>query len=108
MVFILYGLGYVLLLAITLGVMAIIGWWIRWMIAVIYLLGPALMVFWFIWAFFVAIPMGLLFDGSPAEKKVVEISHMFNDWTGNVLLFCFTLPFKVFIWADQIVTYILN
>lgn len=49
--------------------------------------------------------MGLLFDGSPAEKKVVVISHWLNDRTGDILVFFLTLPYHLVIWIGQIATW---
>lgn len=65
-----------------------------------------MLVFWFFWAWFIAIPMGLLFGGSAAEKQIVKISHWLNDTCVDILWFAISFPFKLFIWASDVVGYL--
>ena len=102
----LHALLYLAAWLLTLGVFSIAAWYVRYAIAVIAALAPLLGVFWFLWAWLVAIPMALLFDGSPAEKQVVIISHWLNDRSGDILVFFLTLPYHVVIWISQIAAWL--
>jgi hypothetical protein len=93
---------------LTFGLFTIATWYARYAVAVMVALFPALGVFWFLWTWLVALPMALLFDGSPAEKKIVIISHWFNDRTGDLLLFFLTLPYHLFIWVGQIADWLVH
>lgn len=93
---------------LTFGLFTIVIWYARYAVAIIVALFPALGVFWFLWTWLVALPMALLFDGSPAEKKIVIISHWLNDRTGDILLFFLTLPYHVFIWVSQIADWLVH
>ena len=97
MTFFMHVLLYLAAWLLTFGVFTVIAWYARYAIAVVAALFPVFGVFWFLWTWLVAIPMALLFDGSPAEKRIVIISHWLNDRTGDVLLFCLTLPYHLFI-----------
>jgi hypothetical protein len=83
-------------------------WWIRYAIAVMYMLMPGMLVFWFFWAWFIVVPIGLLADGSWLDKKVVIISHWLNDANWELIKFCLFLPFKLFIWSADIITWIMH
>ena len=106
MALVLYGLIYLAAFLMTLACIAVVCWWIRYAIAVCYCLLPVMMVFWFFWAWLVAIPMGLLFDGSGAEQQVVRISHWLNDTCVDILWFAVAFPFKLFIWAGHVAAYL--
>ncbi|MRX08986.1 hypothetical protein GJ697_14180 [Pseudoduganella sp. FT25W] len=108
MTFALYGLLYLSCVLLTLGIMVVIGWWLRYAVLVGYLLLPGMMVLWGIWGFFVAIPMGLLFDGSAAEQRIVRISHWLNDQCLAVLWFALTLPFKALKLAVDLASWLLG
>jgi hypothetical protein len=84
------------------GLFTLIAWYVRYAIAVLMALFPMLGFFWLLWTWLVALPMALLFDGSPAEKRVVIISHWLNDRTADLLMFFLTLPYHLFIWAVAI------
>lgn len=102
MIFFLHALLYLAAWLLTLGVFTIVIWYVRYAVAVIGALLPALAVFWLLWIWLVALPMALLFDGSTVEKKIVIISHWFNDRTGDILMFFLTLPYHLFIWVSQV------
>jgi hypothetical protein len=108
MAFMLYSLLFLGCLLVTLVVMAVLGWWLRYAVLVGYLLLPVMTVLWGFWAFLVAIPMGLLFDGSAAEQRIVRISHWLNDQCVAVLWFALTLPFKALMLAIQLATWLLG
>lgn len=104
-------IAFVVVFFITLGIIAVIGWYLRWVFAVLSMLMPFMLVFWFFWAWLVAIPIGLLADGSALDKKVVVISHWLNDANWELLKFWFLLPYNVFLLAANIaeaITHFLN
>jgi hypothetical protein len=101
-IMVLHALLYLGAWLLTLGVFTIVGWYVRYCLAVIAALLPVLGVVWFLWVWLVAIPMGLLFDGSPVEKNVGIISHWLNDRTGDLLLFFLTLPWHIIVWISRI------
>lgn len=92
----------------TFGLFTLLAWYARYAIAVVAALFPVFGVFWFLWTWLVAIPMALLFDGSRAEKRIVIISHWLNDRTSDVLLFCLTLPYRLFIWIGEIASWLVQ
>lgn len=96
---ILMGILYLLAFAGMLGLFALIGWWMRWALAVAYLTVPFSLVFWFVWSWCVAIPVGLLADGTALDKNVVSISHWLSGANWWLIKFMLCLPFNVFIWA---------
>lgn len=104
----LHALLYLAAWLLTFGLLSIATWYARYVVAVIAALMPALCVFWFLWAWLVAIPMGLFFDGSAAEKKVVVISHWLNDRTADLLLFFIKLPYFVFILTSDIASWLVR
>lgn len=108
MIFLLHVLLYLVAWLVTFGLITIVVWYARYAIAVIGALFPAFGVFWLLWTWLVAIPMALLFDGSPAEKRIVIISHWFNDRTGEVLMFFLALPFHAFIWISEIAGWLVH
>lgn len=108
MIFFLQVLLYLAAWLFTFAVFSFVAWYARYAIAVIGALFPVFGVFWFLWTWLVAIPMGLLFDGSPAEKRIVVISRWLNDRTGDVLLFCLTLPYHLFIWIGAIADWLVS
>ncbi len=86
-----YVVGFVILLLITLGLI----WWGKWILAVAYAFVPIMGVLWALWAFLIALPMAILFDGSYLERKVVIISHHLNDFTWWLFCLACTAPFKI-------------
>lgn len=108
MIFFLQLLLYLAAWLFTFGLLTFIAWYMRYAIAVVGALFPVFGVFWFLWTWLVAIPMALLFDGSPAEKRIVIISHWFNDRTGDVLSFCLTLPYHLVIWIGDVASWLVH
>ena len=108
MIFVLQLLLYLVAWLFTFGLFTVVAWYVRYAIAVIVALLPCFGVFWLLWTWLVAIPMALLFDGSPAEKRIVIISHWLNDRTGDVLMFFLTLPYHVFIWISDIAGWLVH
>lgn len=104
----LHALLYLVAWLLTLGLFTLVTWYVRYAVAVIIALLPALCVFWLLWAWLVAIPMALLFDGSAAEKRVVIISHWFNDRTADILLFFLKLPYNIFILVGDIAGWLVH
>ena len=104
----LYGLLFLACTVLALAVIAVLGWWLRYALVVGYLLLPPMMLIWGAWAFFVAIPMGLLFDGTPAERRIVRISHWLNEECAALLWFALTLPFKAFALATAVAAWLLG
>jgi len=102
MIWIFYIIGFVAIF----GLLSLLTWWLRYAVAVMYMLMPTMLVFWFFWAWLVVIPIGLIADGSWLDKKVVAISHWLNDANWELIKFCFAFPFKLFIWSADIVTWI--
>jgi hypothetical protein len=102
------GLIWVVGVLAILGIFALLSWWLRYCIAVMYMLMPVMMVFWFFWAWVVAIPVGLISDGGPVDQKVMAISHWLSDANWTLIKFCFTFPFKLFIWAADGSTWIMK
>lgn len=100
---VLIGLCYVFGFLMIFGALSLLTWWLRYCVAVMYALMPAMLVFWFFWAWFVVVPIGLLADGSWLDQKVVSISHWLNDANWELIKFCCKFPFLLFIWsADAI------
>jgi hypothetical protein len=106
MIQLLYFLLYAVVWLVTLGVLSVGVLYARYAIAVIVALLPALGIFWFIWTWFVALPMALLCGGSAAGKKIVQISHWLNDRTGDLLLFFLKLPYTLFILVCDIAAWL--
>lgn len=104
----LHALIYLAAWLLTFGIFTIAIWYARYAVAVIVALFPALGAFWFLWTWLVALPMALLFDGSPAEKKIVVISHWLNDRTADLLLFLLKLPYTVFIFVGDIAGWLVH
>ncbi len=98
---IIYAVAFGVAFLLTLGLFSLALWYLRWMLAVFYLALPCMMVFWFLWAWLVVIPVGLLADGSPLDRRIVVISHWLNDANWEVLKFGFLLPYRVFLLASQ-------
>lgn len=105
-IFLLQALLYLLAWLATLGILSLLGWWLRYAIAAIAAMLPILGILWFLWAWLVAIPMALLADGTAAEKRVVEISHWLNDRTSDLLWFVVLLPYKFFILVTDIANWL--
>jgi hypothetical protein len=105
---ILIGLCYVLGFLFFFGVISLLTWWLRYCIAVMYALMPAMLVFWFFWAWFVAVPVGLISDGGPVDQKVMAVSHWLGDANWELIKFCFKFPFLLFIWAADAIGYVMN
>jgi hypothetical protein len=97
----LYCIGYGVVFLLTLGLIGVAAWYLRWMAAVLLFFLPAMMVFWFAWAWLVVIPVGLLADGSALDRKVVVISHWLNDANWAVLKFGFLLSYHAFMLAGE-------
>jgi len=108
MALMLYGLLYLAGTMLALALIALLCWWLRYAVLVFYLLLPPMVLAWGCWAFFVAIPMGLLFDGSTAERRIVRISHWLNDECAAVLWLALTLPFKAFMVATELATWLIG
>lgn len=108
MIIFIHALLYLVAWLLTLGLFTLVAWYVRYAVAVIVALLPALCVFWFLWTWLVAIPMALLFDGSAAEQRIVLISHWFNDRTADILLFFLKLPYYMFISISDIAGWIVH
>ena len=108
MIAFLIGICYVVGFLVIFGLISLLCFWLRYCIAIMYALLPILGAFWAAWALLIAIPLGLIADGSWLEKKVVIISHWLNDATWELLKFCFLFPFKLFIWSADIITWIMK
>jgi hypothetical protein len=86
----------------ALGAITLAAWYLRWMIAVFVLFLPAMMVFWFAWAWLIVIPVGVLAGGSALDRKLVVISHWLNDANWVILKCGFLLPYHAFILAADV------
>ena len=96
-----YGVAFL----VAFGLISLFCWWVRYAILVMYMLVPVSLVFWFIWAWLIAIPVGLISDGGPVDKFVMGISHWLSNANWELIKFCLLFPFKLFIWAAEIVTW---
>lgn len=104
--FILYALLYGFLFIVSLGVIAIISWYLRYAVIVMYCLIPVMGVFSLLWSVFIAIPMAIFFNDTAAGRQIHKISFILNDFYWDVFCFCLAFPFKIFIWASNIAGWI--
>ena len=102
----LYAALFSIAFALTLGVFALVGWYLRWMLAVFCVALPGMMVFWFLWTWLVVIPVGLLADGSALDRRIIIISHWFNDANWEILKFGFLLPYRALVLAGDVAGYV--
>lgn len=89
LIWLFYLVGFISLTALLL----IIVWWTRWIILVAYALVPTMAIIYTIYAILFALPINILFDGSPFEQQVVKFSHLFSESLWNIFVFACTAPF---------------
>lgn len=91
LIWLLYLVGFITLAAISL----ILIYWARWILLVAYAMVPIMGIIYGLYAFLFALPINILFDGSPFEQAVVKFSHKFSGLLWDIFAFACTAPFKL-------------
>lgn len=91
MIILMYILGFIVLFGIAL----VLIWWAKWIVVVYYFMIPTMAVIYTAYAVLFALPINILFDGSPFEKRVVAFSHAFSGFLWDIFWFGCCAPFKL-------------
>lgn len=92
--FLLTGLFYLVGFLVLFGAFMVLIWWLRWVVVVSYVAIPVMGVIYGLYAFLFALPINIMFDGSPFEKRVVVFSHAFSGLLWDIFCFACLAPFK--------------